>query len=61
MAFLSLLWRLLFVEQWNCNLCCRLSCAQKEQEVVKGAEANRECVVVYRNVAEGRKQLFWFE
>lgn len=26
--------------------------------VVKGAEANRECVVVYRNVAEGRKQLF---
>lgn len=29
--------------------------------VVKGAEANRECVVVYRNVAEGRKQLFSFE
>lgn len=26
--------------------------------VVKGAEANRECAVVYRNVAEGRKQLF---
>lgn len=29
--------------------------------IVKGAEANRECVVVYRNVAEGRKQLFSFE
>lgn len=33
-AFLSLLWRLLFMEQWNCSLCCRLSCAQKEQEVL---------------------------
>lgn len=29
--------------------------------LVKGAEANRERVLVYRNVAEGRKQLFSFE
>lgn len=29
--------------------------------VVKRAEVNKECVVVYRNMAEGRKQLFSFE